>query len=123
MVNFKLQILLERTPLRDEDKHNITVIFSALSLERQSNILDNWEYYIDKIVLAHKEIEDRQAKEFLQGLDTINTLLDEAIIREQEKEAYKEQKKQETRAELESTVAYWQMKKLQRIKEISKIPN
>ena len=122
MVNFKLQILLERTPLRDEDKHNISVIFSALSLERQANILDNWEHYIGKIVRVRKEIEERQAKEFLQWLNTINTLLDEAIIREQEKDTYKEQKKQETRAELESTVAYGQMQKLKRIKEVSKIP-
>ncbi len=123
MVNFKLQILLERTPLRDEDKHNISVIFSALSLERQANILDNWEHYIWKIVRVRKEIEERQAKEFLEWLGTINTLLDEAIIREQEKENYKQQKKKETRAELESTVAYGQMQKLKRIKEVSKIPN
>jgi Na+/phosphate symporter len=122
MVNFKLQILLERAPLRDEDKHNISVIFSALSLERQSHILDNWELYIAKIVQARAQIEERQAREFLAGLKTINTLLDEAIIREQEKEAYKETKKREIRAELESTVAYGQMQKLRRIKEVSKNP-
>ena len=123
MVNFKLQILLERTPLRDEDKHNISVIFSALSLERQWHILDNWEGYIGRIVRVRKEIEDRQAKEFLEWLSTINTLLDEAILREKEKETYKERKKQEVRAELESTVAYWQMQKLRKIKEVSRIPD
>ncbi len=123
MVNFKLQILLERTPLRDEDKHNISVIFSALSIERQSAVLDNWEHYIGKIIKARKEIEERQAREFLEWLNTINTLLDEAMIREQEKETYKQHKKEEIRAELASTVAYGQMQKLKRIKEVSQIPN
>lgn len=122
MVNFKLQILLERTPLKEEDKHNISVIFSALSLERQAHILDHWETYIAKIIQARTTIEERQAQEFLSGLNTINTLLDEAIIREREKEAYKAHKKAEIRAELESTVAYGQMQKLKKIKEVSKIP-
>jgi hypothetical protein len=122
-MNFKLQILLERTPLRDEDKHNISVIFSALSFERQAHILDHWEDYISQIVVVRKQIEDRQAHEFIEWLGAINTLLDEALIREEEKENYKKMKRKEVRAELESTVAFWQLQKLQRIKEISKIPN
>jgi hypothetical protein len=39
-------------------------------------------------------------------LGAINTLLDEALIREEEKENYKKMKRKEVRAELESTVAF-----------------
>jgi hypothetical protein len=123
MKNFRLRILLEKTPLTEEDKYNISIIFEALSLSRQQHILDNWERYIDRILGLKRKVDEEYLEEAVSTMQNINTLLDEALIREQEKENYKQIKKQETRAELESTVAYWQMKKLQRIKEISKVPN
>ena len=121
--NFRLRILLERTPLSEPDKHNISTIFSALSIERQISILDNWDHYIVKMIAVRAEIDVENEEELVRTLGRIDTLLDEALIRQKEKDAYKEQRKQETRAELESTVAYGQMQKLKRIKEVSKIPN
>ena len=123
MKNFRLRILLEKTPLTEEDKYNIGIIFEALSLSRQQSILDNWEIYLSRIMVLKKKADEVYLEEAVSTLKNINTLLDEAMIREQEKETYKQQKKQETRAELESTVAYGQMQKLKRIKEVSKIPN
>ena len=123
MKNVRLRILLEKTPLTEEDKYNIGTIFEALSFSRQQSILDNWEVYVARILELRKEADREYVDEAISTLKNINTLLDEAIIREKEKEAYKEHKKREVRAELESTVAYGQMQKLKRIKEVSKIPH
>lgn len=120
--NFRLKILLERTSLSEADKHNISTIFSALSVERQVSILDNWDHYVLKMMTVRAEIDKENEQELIKTLGRIDTLLDEALIRQNEKDSYKEQKKQEIRAELESTVAYGQMQKLKRIKEVSKIP-
>lgn len=122
MKNFRLQILLERAPLTEEDKHNISIIFDALSFSRQQHILDHWDECMHKLICMRKELDDAYLKEAIDTLKQANTLLDEAIVREQEKEAYKEHKKQEIRHELENTVAYGQLQKLKKIKEISKIP-
>lgn len=122
MKNFRLQILLERAPLTEEDKHNIGIIFDALSFSRQQYILDHWDEHLGKLICMRKELDDVYLQEAVNTLKQANTLLDEAIVREQEKEAYKAHKKQEIRHELESTVAYGQMQKLKRIKEISKNP-
>jgi TRAP-type C4-dicarboxylate transport system substrate-binding protein len=123
MKNVRLRILLEKTPLTEEDKYNIGTIFEALSFSRQQSILDNWEVYVARILELRKEADREYVDEAISTLKNINTLLDEAIIREKEKEAYKEHKKREVRAELESTVAYGQMQKLKRIKEVSRIPH
>ena len=122
MKNFRLQILLERTPISDADKHNILVIFNALSLRRQQEILDNWDAYSLKIIEARKRLDEEQRIELIETLKQANTLLDEAIIRQQEREEYKQNKQREIRKELESTVAYGQMQKLKKIKEVSQIP-
>lgn len=122
MKNFRLQILLERTPISDADRHNILVIFNALSFRRQQEILDNWDAYSLKIIEARKRLDEEQRIELIETLKQANTLLDEAIIRQQEREEYKQNKQREIRKELESTVAYGQMQKLKKIKEVSQIP-
>jgi hypothetical protein len=119
--NFRLVTLLERAPLPEEVKHNIVVIFSALSLERQGHILDNWDVYLLRFIRVREDVEEKVAREFLDGLRVIDTLLDEALIREREKSAYKAEKRKETREQLESTVAYEQMQKLRKIKETTRI--
>jgi hypothetical protein len=121
MKNFQLQILLERTPLSDADRHNILVIFSALSRGRQQHILDNWEVYIWKIIEARQKLDEEQRIELIETLKQANTLLDETIQRQKEKEAYRHHKQQEIRKELESTVAYEQLQRLKKIKEVSQI--
>jgi hypothetical protein len=122
MKNFRLRILLEKTPLTEEDKYNISIIFEALSHSRQQQILDNWEIYLTRIITLRTDVDREYVEEAIGTLRQINTLLDEAMIREQEKNTYKEHKKQQVRAELQSTIAYGQMQQLKRIKEISQIP-
>lgn len=122
MKNFRLQILLDNIPLNNEDKCNICIIFEALSFSRQQEILDNWDWYIEQFLQVRKSLDECYIQETIDTLRQANYLLDEALIREQEKESYKAYKKQKIRQELESTVAYWQLQKLKRIKEISKTP-
>lgn len=122
MKNFRLQILLDKSPLTEEDKYNICIIFEALSFSRQQEILDKWDTYMLGFLKIRKELDEAYLREAHDTIKQANTLLDEALIREQEKEAYKAHKKQEIRHELENTVAYGQMQKLRRIKEISNTP-
>ena len=104
MKNFRLQILLERTPISDADRHNILVIFNALSFRRQQEILDNWDAYSLKIIEARKRLDEEQRIELIETLKQANTLLDEAIIRQQEREEYKQNKQREIRKERKITI-------------------
>ncbi len=118
--NFRLVTLLERAPLPEEVKHNIVVIFSALSFERQRHILDHWDIYLLRFIEVREEVEEQVAREFLEGLRVIDTLLDEALIREREKSVIKAENRRSTREQLEGTVAYEQMQKLRKIKEMTR---
>jgi len=75
-----------------------------------------------RIMEARKRLDEEQRIELIETLKQANTLLDEAIIRQQEREEYKQTKQREIRKELESTVAYGQLQKLKKIKEVSQIP-
>ncbi|PID84534.1 hypothetical protein CSB09_00505 [Candidatus Gracilibacteria bacterium] len=122
MSNTQLATLLARTPLSDEDKHNITVIFDALDSQRQQKILDTWEICSARLIAIRKKLDYKQQCEIFELLKGLNTYLDEAKIRNLETEEKKQQEKQKVREELEATVAYEQMKQLRRIKRIGRDP-
>ncbi len=122
MSNTQLATLLARTPLSDEDKHNITVIFDALDSQRQQKILDTWEICSARLIAIRKKLDYKQQCEIFELLKWLNTYLDEAKIRNLETEEKKQQEKQKVREELEATVAYEQMKQLRRIKRIWRDP-
>ncbi len=121
MQNTRLQLLLERAPITEEDRHNISRIFSILSPERQSQLISDWDGYIIRFVAIRNELIEEEARKFLSGLNAIDTLLDETLIRESEKEYQKNENKKQIRAELESTVAYDQMQHLRRVKDLQKV--
>ncbi len=118
MQNTRLQLLLERSPLSDEDRHNISRIFTILSAERQSVLLSDWDKYIIRFISIRDQLLEDEARRFLSGLQAIDILLDEAILREHDKKIEREQHKKQVRAELESTVAYDQMQRLRRVQHI-----
>ena len=120
MQNTRLQLLLERAPITDEDRHNISRIFSILSSERQGALLADWDGYITRFVAIRNQIAEEEARKFLSGLQAIDTLLDEAIIRETETQDIKNQHKERIRKELESTIAFDQMQRLRRTKDLLK---
>ena len=118
MQNTRLQLLLERAPITDEDRHNISRIFTVLSAERQSSLISDWDGYIIRFVAIRDQLLEAEARRFLSGLQAIDILLDEAIAREAEKQAEKDHNKKQVRRELESTVAYDQMRRLRRVKDL-----
>jgi hypothetical protein len=120
MQNTRLQLLLERAPITDEDRHNISRIFAILSPERQSNLISDWDGYITRFVAIRNQLQEEEARRFLSGLQAIDILLDQAIIRESEKEHQKNEHKKQVRAELESTIAYDQMQRLRHTRELLK---
>lgn len=66
MQNTRLQLLLERAPITDEDRHNISRIFSVLSLEKQENIISNWDAYIVKFVSVKQCLQEEECRRFLE---------------------------------------------------------
>lgn len=120
MQNTRLQLLLERAPITDEDRHNISRIFTVLSPERQMALISDWDGYITRFVAIRNQLQEEEARRFLSGLQAIDVLLDEAIIRQSAQEQQKDEHKKQVRAELESTVAYDQMQRLKRTRELLK---
>ena len=118
MQNTRLQLLLERAPITDEDRHNISRIFAVLSSERQTALISDWDGYIIRFITIRDQLAEAEARRFLSGLQAIDILLDEAIAREAEKQAEKDHNKKQVRRELESTVAYDQMRRLRRVKDL-----
>lgn len=116
--NTRLQLLLERAPITDEDRHNIARIFSILSASRQSELLADWDGYITRFVAIRNQLQEAEARRFLSGLQAIDILIEEATLRENEKETQKNEQKKQVRAELESTVAYDQMRRLQQTRDL-----
>jgi hypothetical protein len=116
--NTRLQLLLERAPITDEDRHNIARIFSILSTSRQSELLADWDGYITRFVAIRNQLQEEEARRFLSGLQAIDILIEEATLRENEKETQKNEQKKQVRAELESTVAYDQMRRLQQTRDL-----
>ena len=121
--NTRLQTLLDRCPLGEEDCHNIAVIFHALSPEKQQYILDNWDTYIVDMVMVRKEIDAANRSLLEEAVDMIDTLKDAKNARDAEHliEKFKQQKA--TRIELEGVQAYDQSKKLNLIRSIGQIPD
>lgn len=115
MQNTRLQLLLERAPITDEDRHNISRIFSILSSTRQTELLSNWDDYITRFVAIRDQLMEQEARRFLSGLQAIDTILDEAIAREAEKRTLKAEHRNQIRAELDAAMIYDQAQKIRHI--------
>jgi hypothetical protein len=123
MVNTRLQTLLDRCPLSHEDCHNIGVIFTALTPERQQYILDNWDTYIVEMIMVRKEI-DRANKALLEeAIEMIDTLKDAKNAHEADMRLQKFIKQKQTRLELESVQKYEESRKINLIRSIAQIPH
>lgn len=118
MKNFRLKILLESSPLSEGDKRNIEIIFSVLSPSRQIQVLDGWDGYIERLIRSQRSAEQDYEERLRATITQAEALLDESELREKELNEAAEKRKKQTRAELESTVAYDQLQRLQKIKQI-----
>lgn len=123
MVNTRLQTLLDRCPLSQEDCHNIAVIFTALTPTRQQHILDNWDTYIAEMIMVRKEIDAANKALLDEALEMIDTLKDAENAHEADMRLQKFIKQKQTRLELEWVQKYQQSQKLNLIRSIAQIPN
>jgi predicted metal-dependent hydrolase len=101
MANTRLQLLLERCPLSQEDCHNIAVIFGALTPERQQHVLDHWDIYILEMVMVRKEVDSANRALLEEAVEMIDTLRDAQNAHEAEMLLQKFIKQKQTRLELE----------------------
>ena len=118
MQNTRLQLLLERAPITDEDRHNISRIFAVLSAERQIVLLSDWDGYIARFIAIREQLLESEARRFLSGLQAIDILLDEAIAREAEKQSLKAEHRNQVRARLDAAMIYDQAEKTRNIHAI-----
>lgn len=123
MGNVRLQTLLARSPLSAEDRHNIAVIFDALTPHKQSHILENWDTYIVEMVMVRKEIDSANRALMEEAIEMIDTLKDAKNAQEAEMLLRKFKKQKETRLELENVNKYHQASKLNLIRSIAQIPD
>lgn len=101
MTNARLQTLLDRCPLSEEDCHNIAVIFSSLTPGRQQHILDNWDTYIVEMVMVRKEVDAANKALLDEALEMIDTIKDAENAHEADMRLQKFIKQKQTRLELE----------------------
>ncbi|MFZ2255953.1 MAG: hypothetical protein WAW59_01985 [Patescibacteria group bacterium] len=101
MVNTRLQTLLDRCPLSKEDCHNIAVIFTALTPERQQYVLDNWDKYLIEMVMMRKEVDAANKALIDETFELMDTLEDAQNAHEADMLLQKFIKQKQTRLELE----------------------
>ena len=122
MGNTRLRTLLERSPLSAEDRHNIMVIFEALTEEKKRHILENWDIYIVEMVMVRKEIDSANRALLEEAIEMIDTLKDAKNAHDAEMRLEKFRKQKQTRMELDSVHSYHQANKLNLIRSIAQIP-
>ncbi len=120
MDNYKFLSLLDATPLSAEGKHNLGVIFGALTPSRQLDIIDNWRRYLDNILIIENMAESERKFQIEETFGRINRLIDEAYIRDQEKKAFQKIEKQEKDAQMVASIEYDQRRMLDKIKNMEK---
>ncbi len=100
-INTRLQTLLDRCPLGEEDCHNIAVIFHALAHDKQQFILDNWDTYIIEMVMVRKEVDAANRALLEEAIEMIDTLKDAKNARDAQHLIEKFKKQKLNQSELE----------------------
>ena len=75
MLNYKFSSLLEDTPLNEEDKYNLSVIFVAMKSERQLDIIEYWPSYLERIVEFHAKAEKEKEIQLQETFSKINEII------------------------------------------------
>jgi hypothetical protein len=120
MDNYKFTTLLEATPISEEDRYNLATIFRALSDMRKQDIIDHWDVYLSRILEIHNKGEVEKKVLIASTFQHINTLIDEAYMREQERkklnqlEAKAERKRNARHDEIQSGQTTQNDQKLER---------
>lgn len=117
MENFKFSSLLAATPLSEEDKYNLTVIFGALWPIRQLDIIDHWWWYLDRILQIHGKAQEERNRQIQETFTKINQMIDDAYLKEQEKKKQEAQEKSRKDADMIAAMEYDQKRKIADIRK------
>ncbi len=120
MSNYKFSSLLAATPLSEEDKYNLSVIFAAMNPERQLDIIENWTSYLNKILLIHGKAENERKEQIQATFAKINQLIDDAYIKEQIKKQNEAREKSENDANMIAAMEYDQKRAIANIRQKEK---
>ncbi len=119
MDNYKFTTLLEATPISEEDRYNLATIFRALSDMRKQDIIDHWDVYLSRILEIHNKGEAEKKVLIASTFQHINTLIDEAYMREQERKKLSQLEAKQREKEMLAMMKYNQDKRLKMIKNLS----
>jgi hypothetical protein len=119
MDNYKFTTLLEATPISEEDRYNLATIFRALSDMRKQDIIDHWDVYLSRILEIHNKGEVEKKVLIASTFQHINTLIDEAYMREQERKKLNQLEAKQREKEMLAMMKYNQDKRLKMIKNLS----
>jgi len=123
MDNYKFTSLLAQTSLSTAEKYNLTVIFNTLADSRKLEIIENWRVYYDRILSVHTVAEDEKEENIRITFAKINSLIDEALLRDEARkreEAKQEAKKEEERRSAET---YDMQRRMEQLRNIGRPPN
>lgn len=109
---------MQASPLSQEDRHNIEIIFNTLNTEKQLHILSNWEIYLEKILTVRGQAEAERKKSIKHAFDRINTLIDDAYLRDQEAKKQQALAQAQRQEEYQSSLKYDQMRRNQELEKM-----
>lgn len=118
MDNYKFTSFLAQTNLSTAEKYNLTIIFNTLTDSRKLEIIENWRVYYDKILSIHNTAEEEKAENIRVTFAKINSLIDEALLRDEARkkaEASQDIQREEERRSAEMFDAQRRMEQLRNI--------
>ncbi len=118
MDNYKFTSLLAQTSLSIAEKYNLTVIFNTLTDNRKIEIIDNWRVYYDKILSIHTAAEEEKAENIRITFAKINSLIDEALLRDEARKQEEAKKRRQQEEELKAAEMYDAQRRLEQLRNI-----
>ncbi|NRH21013.1 hypothetical protein HOO68_03135 [Candidatus Gracilibacteria bacterium] len=117
MENFKFSSLLAATPLSEEDKYNLTVIFGALGPIRQLDIIDHWGGYLDRILQIHGKAQAERNRQIQETFTKINQMIDDAYLKDQQRKQQEAEEKSKKDTDMIAAMEYDQKRKIANIRQ------
>lgn len=116
--NFKFKQLLDESWLNIQEKYDLSNIFNCLSDSRKIEIIDNWSFYLNKVLKIRNETLEKRRENIRNALENINKIVNEAILRQRDTEV-KQEKERQDRLEIEKNAwIYDQLRKSQNLQNL-----
>ena len=81
------------------------------------DIIDHWEWYLDKILQIHGKAENERRQQIQETFTKINQMIDDAYIRNQVKKEQEKEQQLEKDANMIAAIEYDQKRKIADIRK------